>query len=239
MSEPGMIGHYPWTYAGAERFKRLPPKSEHEALYTADQLLAHREEYAAARVAQAVAQERERVIREVADLHMTQSVNNQNHPSAWHDGVDAALAAIRACSPSPQPAPAGFPVSAAERALRRLLAVRVAMACTYGDDGEMHGSEHGIFIDFMREPVADIDAKLRALNVARAICAQPSAIPAGWRLVPEMATPEMVQAAITAWVHAAPLRPTEDAGTRAWRAALAAAPQPPSARPPIAGEETQ
>lgn len=62
----------------------------------------------------------------------------------------------------------GMPASAAERHLRRLLAVRVAMPGLYMDDGEASGSEHGITIDFMREPVADIDAKLRALNVARA-----------------------------------------------------------------------
>jgi hypothetical protein len=55
-----------------------------------------------------------------------------------------------------------------ERQLRRLLAVRVGMPHTYYDDGEAQGQEHGITIDFMREPVADIDAKLRALNVARA-----------------------------------------------------------------------
>ena len=58
----------------------------------------------------------------------------------------------------------------AERHIRRLLAVRVAMPHTYYDDGEAQGQEHGIVIDFMREPVADIDAKLRALNVARAEC---------------------------------------------------------------------
>ncbi len=55
-----------------------------------------------------------------------------------------------------------------ERHLRRLLAVRVGMPGLYLDDGEASGHEHGIVIDFMREPVADIDAKLRALNVARA-----------------------------------------------------------------------
>lgn len=63
---------------------------------------------------------------------------------------------------------AGWPASADERHLRRLLAVRVAMRGTCFDDGEAFGREHGISIDFMREPVADIDAKLRALNVARA-----------------------------------------------------------------------
>ena len=54
-----------------------------------------------------------------------------------------------------------------ERYLRRLLAARVAMPGTYYDDGEAQGQEHGISIDFMREPVADIEAKLMALNVAR------------------------------------------------------------------------
>jgi hypothetical protein len=64
----------------------------------------------------------------------------------------------------------GFPKSSDERYLRRLLAHRVSIPGAYYDDGEAHGSQHGITIDFMREPVADIDAKLRALNVARAQC---------------------------------------------------------------------
>ncbi len=62
----------------------------------------------------------------------------------------------------------GMPGDPDERYLRRLLAVRVGMPHTYYDDGEAQGQEHGIVIDFMREPVAHIDAKLRALNVARA-----------------------------------------------------------------------
>jgi hypothetical protein len=66
----------------------------------------------------------------------------------------------------------GWPHSPDERYLRRLLAVRVAMPGTYYNDGEASGAEHGISIDFIREPVADIDAKLRALNVARAECAK-------------------------------------------------------------------
>ena len=66
----------------------------------------------------------------------------------------------------------GMPTSADERHLRRLLAARVAMPHAYYDDGEAYGHEHGISIDFMREPVADIDAKLRALNVARAECSK-------------------------------------------------------------------
>lgn len=60
-----------------------------------------------------------------------------------------------------------MPASAIERYLRRLLAVRAAMPHIYMDDGEAQGQEHGITIDFMREPVEDIDAKLRALNIAR------------------------------------------------------------------------
>ena len=49
----------------------------------------------AARIEWAAARERKRLADDVAELHMAQSFNNQNHPSAWHDGVDAALAVIR------------------------------------------------------------------------------------------------------------------------------------------------
>lgn len=74
----------------------------------------------------------------------------------------------------------GMPARAPERYLRRLLAYRVGLLHAYYDDGEAHGTEYGISIDFMREPVADIDAKLRALNVARSLAAAPSpTIPAG------------------------------------------------------------
>lgn len=61
----------------------------------------------------------------------------------------------------------GMPGDPDERYLRRLLASWVAIPCMYCDDGEAQGQQHGIVIDFMREPVADIDAKLRALNMAR------------------------------------------------------------------------
>lgn len=74
----------------------------------------------------------------------------------------------------------GMPARQPERHLRRLLAGRVNMPHAYYDDGEAHGMEHGISIDFMREPVADIDAKLRALGVARYECelaATPSPTP--------------------------------------------------------------
>lgn len=73
--------------------------------------------------------------------------------------------------PTERPADQLFPnadVSPSERRLRHLLAVRVGMPHTYYDDGEAQGSEHGICIDFMRDSVEDLDAKLRALNVARA-----------------------------------------------------------------------
>jgi hypothetical protein len=43
----------------------------------------------------AVEAEQERCIAAVEALHMAQATNNQNHPSAWHNGVDAAIDAIR------------------------------------------------------------------------------------------------------------------------------------------------
>ena len=61
----------------------------------------------------------------------------------------------------------GMPVSRDERQLRRLLALRVGMPGAYYDDGEAQGQEHGIMIDFMRESVAEIDTKLRSLNLIR------------------------------------------------------------------------
>ncbi len=95
--------------------------------------------------------------------------------------VSAAESALSA-APAAQPATRadGMPASPDERRLRRLLAVRVGMPHTYLDDGEAHGTEHGIVIDFMRDPVPEIDAKLRALNVARSIVvesAEPAAQP--------------------------------------------------------------
>lgn len=60
-----------------------------------------------------------------------------------------------------------MPSSADERRLRRLLASRSGIPHLYMDDGEASGEEHGISIDFMRDPVADIEAKLITLNVAR------------------------------------------------------------------------
>jgi hypothetical protein len=66
-----------------------------------------------------------------------------------------------------------MPTSADERKLRRMYAVRVNMPNLYMDDGEASGAEHGISIDFMREPVADIAAKVMALEVARFECRKP------------------------------------------------------------------
>lgn len=80
--------------------------------------------------------------------------------------------ALAAAPPAPAAqASDGMPSSKDERYLRRLLAYRVNMPQAYYDDGEAQGAQHGISIDFMRDPVADIDAKLCALNVARAECA--------------------------------------------------------------------
>jgi hypothetical protein len=82
--------------------------------------------------------------------------------------------AMQAAAPvvaQPERRPDGMPTSPDERRLRRLLWSHITMAHTYYDDGEAAGQEHGISIDFMREPVADIGAKLRALNVARLECA--------------------------------------------------------------------
>jgi hypothetical protein len=69
--------------------------------------------------------------------------------------------------PLPERRSDGMPASAGERKLRRMLAVRSGIPHLYCDDGEASGQEHGISIDFMREPVADIEAKLMALNLAR------------------------------------------------------------------------
>ena len=39
-SEPGMIGHYPWTYADHRRRKYDRPECEYEDLFTAEQVRA-------------------------------------------------------------------------------------------------------------------------------------------------------------------------------------------------------
>lgn len=62
-----------------------------------------------------------------------------------------------------------MPTNRDERHLRRLLAQLAGIPHTYYDDGEAFAQvpQFGIVIDFMREPVANIDAKMRALDVAR------------------------------------------------------------------------
>lgn len=70
----------------------------------------------------------------------------------------------------------------------------------------------------------------RALNVALdltdvAISAARAAAPAGWVLVPEEPTPEMVAAMASAWQMAVE-RDDPNECIAEWRAALAAAPQP-------------
>lgn len=49
-SEPGMIGHYPWTYADQGRRRNERPETEYENLYTADQM----REYARTAIAAAM-----------------------------------------------------------------------------------------------------------------------------------------------------------------------------------------
>lgn len=61
--------------------------------------------------------------------------------------------------------------------IRRLLCLRIGGPLAYMDDGEASLAEHGISIDFLREPAADIEAKVRALNVARAVIAADSRPP--------------------------------------------------------------
>jgi hypothetical protein len=34
-------------------------------------------------------------VRQLEDLHLSQTTNNQNHPSEWHDGVDSCINFIK------------------------------------------------------------------------------------------------------------------------------------------------
>lgn len=86
-----------------------------------------------------------------------------------HSTLNASIDAAAAL-PAPKIRGDGMPISADERRLRRMYAARVGMPGLYMDDGEASGQEHGISIDFMREPVADIAAKVMALEVARYEC---------------------------------------------------------------------
>ena len=42
-SEPGMIGHYPWTYSDQRRRQPVRPEHEIQDLFTADQMRAYAE----------------------------------------------------------------------------------------------------------------------------------------------------------------------------------------------------
>ena len=63
--------------------------------------------------------EREKIYQDVAGLHMAQSVNNQNYPSAWHDGVDAALVVIREGGTASGVLPKAYPPRHARYLLKR------------------------------------------------------------------------------------------------------------------------
>lgn len=34
-------------------------------------------------------------VKQLSDLHYSQTINNQNYPSAWHDGVDSSVKVIK------------------------------------------------------------------------------------------------------------------------------------------------
>lgn len=61
----------------------------------------------------------------------------------------------------------GMPVSRDERKLRRMLASRSGFPHLYTDDGEANGECLGVFIDFMRDSVDSIEAKLADSTMAR------------------------------------------------------------------------
>ncbi len=81
-SEPGMIGHYPWTYADHSRRKYDRPGCEYEDLITVEKARA----YAAAAVAAERAAERERCAKlceNVANTYATPSVFAPEHFAMW------------------------------------------------------------------------------------------------------------------------------------------------------------
>jgi hypothetical protein len=64
---------------------------------------------------------------------------------------------------------------AAELKLRRMLCLALCCGTAYMDDGEASDCSRSPFIDFLRDPVADIEEKLRRRNAA---ASPPSAQPA-------------------------------------------------------------
>jgi hypothetical protein len=150
-----------WDEAGVRREIRA---------WTPEEMLAHREEYAAARVAQAVAQERAYLDRE------------------WRQRMDVEASRLRAME-------------------QRYMA--------------------------LLQSVASKEALLPRTVVLQAGSPSPQlpAIPAGWRLVPEEATAEMLEASHH-WLSSFDMR-------LCWRYVLHAAPQPPSAWRPNQTEDQQ
>ena len=77
-SEPGMIGHYPWTYADHRRRKYDRPECEYEDLFTAEQLraavAAERERWQ--QVAKAVIESHDAALAYVCDRLRSQGVGN-------------------------------------------------------------------------------------------------------------------------------------------------------------------
>lgn len=59
-------------------------------------------------------------------------------------------------------------LNAENRRLRRLLASYVAPAGLYKAPGELYGEEDGIVIDFARDSVQELGAKLHELSLRRA-----------------------------------------------------------------------
>lgn len=87
-SEPEMIGHYPWTYAGAERRRRKydRPECEYEDLFTADQMHA----YALAYAAQCMEAGESRCLQ----MRATQPSNDRFH-EGWNEACKAMAALFR------------------------------------------------------------------------------------------------------------------------------------------------
>ncbi|MCU0943587.1 MAG: hypothetical protein MUE35_13690, partial [Hydrogenophaga sp.] len=155
-----------------------------ENLYTELQVLAHREEYAAARAAQAVAQERERCARicdSAADVSYAwwKARADPNDQGAAHKAEELADA-IRAGSPSPQPAPAGWPA-------REVLAdtIRQGLHGTY-HCGRVWSAWHvGTMSEDDFSPVDESDTPEELADSVLALLAAAPQPPSAWRPIEE------------------------------------------------------
>lgn len=58
-------------------------------------------------------------------------------------------------------------MSSSERKLRFMLARAISMHLAYYEDGEASGTEKGVTIDFMRDPVDELDRKIQVLQLKR------------------------------------------------------------------------